>query len=69
VTITADARITSQEDGSCHAAKVPLISMLVLLLQSGRLKFAQALPETAILCRELENYQPGGDVQRPRRGS
>ena len=45
------------EDGYYHVAKVILISTLQVLLQERRLRFARALPETATLVKELQDYR------------
>src|SRR5262249_13336325 len=56
VMITSGAK-ESRNDAYHHVAKTILISTLQVLLQQRRLRFAQALPETATLVRELENYR------------
>ncbi len=57
VTITAGGAVSKQADGSLHTAKVALISNLLALLQSKRLRFAQDIPETPTLLKELEDYR------------
>jgi hypothetical protein len=43
-------------DGGYQVAKVHLISGVQVLLQQRRLRFAQLLPETPTLLKELHNY-------------
>jgi len=56
VLITAGSHY-SFHDGYHHVAKVVLISTLIVQLQERRLRFANALPETATLVKELQNYR------------
>ncbi len=56
VLITAGSA-QSYQDGYHHVAKIILISTVLVQLQERRLRFAQALPETATLIKELQNYR------------
>ncbi len=56
VTITGGDTAT-QAGQSWRVPKRELVSVAQVLLQSGRLKIAGALPETATLTRELLNFQ------------
>ncbi len=56
VVITA-GRKQSYQDGYYHVAKAILVSNLLKQLQERRLRFAQAMPETAVLIRELQSYR------------
>jgi hypothetical protein len=49
VSITAGSAVTWEKDGSCHVAKLRLVSVLQALLQSDRLRIAAALPEATEL--------------------
>ena len=55
-TITAGQAAT-REGGGWHVPKRELVAVLQILLQSERLKVAQALPEAATLVRELLGFQ------------
>ncbi len=57
ITITSGHAEMSQGDGSYHVAKVRLIGLLLVLLQSERLKYAAELTEMPTLVKELENYR------------
>jgi hypothetical protein len=57
VVITAGLSESEQEDGSWHVAKAVLITTVQVILQQRRVRFAQGVPETARLVRELENYR------------
>jgi len=56
VTITGGDTATHQ-GSSWRVPKRELVSVAQVLLQSGRLKIAEALPDTAVLTRELLNFQ------------
>jgi hypothetical protein len=56
VTITGGDTAT-QQGMSWRVPKRELVSVAQVLLQSGRLKIAEALPDTAVLTRELLNFQ------------
>ena len=43
--------------GGYHVPKRDLVSVLQVLLQSGRLKFAKGLPDIQVLVNELLNFQ------------
>ena len=47
----------SHHDGYYHVGKAILISTLQVLLQQRRLQFANRLPETPALVKELQSYQ------------
>jgi hypothetical protein len=47
----------SNQDGYHHVPKMILVSTLQVLFQQRRLKILRALPETAALVRELQNYR------------
>src|SRR5262249_22634138 len=57
VTITGGFAVTEQENGDWHVPKKELVTCLQLLLQSQRLRIADALPEAATLVRELQTFQ------------
>jgi hypothetical protein len=57
VLITAGAQTTRDEYGYWHVPKRELVSTVQVLLQSGRLKIARALPEAQTLIQELLNFQ------------
>ncbi len=56
VTITGGDTATHQ-GSSWRVPKRELVSVAQVLLQSGRLKIAEALPDTAVLTRERLNFQ------------
>jgi len=56
VTITGGSSVTDDVDGY-HVPKRDLVSNLQVLLQSGRLKFAEGLPEVPTLIKELLAFQ------------
>ena len=56
LTITAGHQIT-QVDDEWHVPKKELIGIVTVLLQSGRMKIAPALPEAATLLKELGTFQ------------
>ena len=56
VTITG-GDVVSHEGGDYRVPKRELVSTLQVLLQGGRLKFAEGLPEVATLVRELMAFQ------------
>ena len=56
VTITGGDTATHDRD-NWRVPKRELVSVAQVLLQSGRLKVAEALPDTATLTRELLNFQ------------
>jgi hypothetical protein len=57
VTITGGHAVTRTEDGSYHVPKKELVTSLQVVMQSRRLKIARALPDAALLVRELQNFQ------------
>jgi hypothetical protein len=57
VTITAGQGVTVSETGECRVPKRELVGVLRRLLQARRLRVAQALPDAAILTRELMTFQ------------
>ena len=56
VTITG-GNAPTREPGGWNVPKRDLVSSLQVLLQSGRLKFAESLPDMAVLLRELLAFQ------------
>jgi hypothetical protein len=56
VTITGGDAVTC-ENGAYRVPKRELVSTLQVVLQGGRLKFAEGLPEVATLVRELLAFQ------------
>lgn len=56
VTITGGDAV-SQDESGYRVPKRDLVSALQVLLQSGRLKFAEGLPEVPTLVRELMAFQ------------
>lgn len=57
VTITGGQTVTTAADGGWHVPKKELVTCLQLLLQNRRLQVAQALPDAAVLVRELQNFR------------
>lgn len=57
VTITAGTTATPDGHGGWHVPKKDLVAVMQLLLQGRRLQIASALPEAAILKKELQNFQ------------
>jgi hypothetical protein len=57
VTITAGHEVTLSEAGEYRVPKKELVGEVQVLLQTRRLRIAQALPEAAILAKELETFQ------------
>ncbi len=57
VTITAGHAVTHTEDGSWHVPKKELVTCLQVVMQARRLQIARALPDAALLVRELQNFQ------------
>jgi hypothetical protein len=57
VTITAGQEVTRSETGQLRVPKKELVGCLQLLLQTRRLRIAQALPDVATLVRELETFR------------
>ena len=57
VTITAGHEVTLSEAGEFRVPKKELVGVLQVLLQTRRLRISQALPEAAILAKELETFQ------------
>jgi hypothetical protein len=57
VTITAGRQESLNEAGRFRVPKKELVGVLQVLLQTRRLRVARALPEAAILVRELETFQ------------
>jgi hypothetical protein len=55
ILITAGHGVTF-EDGSWHVPKKELVSVLQVLLQGGRLKVANSLPEAGTLVEELNRF-------------
>jgi hypothetical protein len=57
ITITGGHEVTRSERGQLRVPKKELVARLQVLLQTRRLKVAQALPEAATLVRELETFR------------
>jgi hypothetical protein len=57
VTITSGHEVTLSEAGQFRVPKKELVGVLQVLLQTRRLRIAQALPEAAILTNELKAFQ------------
>ena len=57
VTITAGQEVTRSETGQLRVPKKELVGSLQVLLQTRRLRIAQALPDAATLVRELETFR------------
>jgi len=57
VTITGGHTASRVDRRTWHVPKRDLISVVQLLLQSGRLRFAARIPEAAILRQELRNFR------------
>jgi hypothetical protein len=57
ITITGGHEVTRSERGQLRVPKKELVACLQVLLQTRRLKVAQALPEAATLVRELETFR------------
>jgi hypothetical protein len=67
ITITGGATVSDFGDGSYNVPKRDLASVLQILLRTRRLQIAQALPEAALLLKELQNFrvkitQAGGET-------
>jgi hypothetical protein len=57
ITITAGHEVTRSEVGQLRVPKKELVASLQVLLQTRRLRIAQALPDAATLVRELETFR------------
>ena len=57
ITITAGHEVTRSEVGQLRVPKKELVACLQVLLQTRRLRIAQALPDAATLVRELETFR------------
>jgi hypothetical protein len=57
VTITAGHEVTHSERGQLRVPKKDLVGALQALLQTRRLRVAKALPDAAVLVRELETFR------------
>ncbi|MGD0006169.1 MAG: hypothetical protein ABSE06_18300 [Anaerolineaceae bacterium] len=57
VTITAGAEEVYTPEGEYHVPKRILVSNLQVLFQTGRLKFADELPELSVLIEELQKFR------------
>jgi hypothetical protein len=57
VTITSGHEVTLSEAGEFRVPKKELVGVLQVLLQTRRLRISQALPEAAVLVKELETFQ------------
>jgi hypothetical protein len=57
ITITGGHEVTRSETGQLRVPKKELVAGLQVLLQTRRLRIAQALPEAAMLVRELETFR------------
>jgi hypothetical protein len=57
VTITAGHDVTLSEAGQFRVPKKELVGVLQVLLQTRRLRIAQALPDAAVLADELKTFQ------------
>lgn len=56
ITITGGSEVTLTESG-WHVPKQSLVSNVVVLMQSDRLKIAPGLPEVGTLVKELQNFK------------
>jgi hypothetical protein len=56
-TVTAGLTARSDERGGWLVPRTELVGVMQVLLQSGRLKVADALPEADTLVRELETFK------------
>jgi hypothetical protein len=65
VTITAGHETAVGEQGVLLVPKKELVSALQVLLQSRRLSIASALPDTALLVKELETFKAKITLARP----
>lgn len=57
VTITGGHEVTHSESGQFRVPKKDLVGSLQTLLQTRRLRVAKALPDAAVLVRELETFR------------
>jgi hypothetical protein len=57
VTITAGHEVTQSDTGQLRVPKKELVGCLQVLLQTRRLWIARALPDAAVLVRELETFR------------
>jgi hypothetical protein len=57
ITITAGRAVTRQPGGGWHVAKVELVSVLQTFLSRRALGIPAALPESAVLVRELKEFK------------
>ncbi len=57
VTITAGGKMSGGAFGGYNVPKKELVSNLVIVFQSNRLKIARALPEAPVLVEELQNFK------------
>jgi hypothetical protein len=57
VVITGGHSVTAAEDGSFHVPKRDLVSVVMLLLQTGRLVISPELPLAGVLAEELRNFK------------
>jgi len=57
ITITAGSKVSHGGDGSLHVSKQILVGHLQVLFQAQRLHIAKALPDAAVLVKELENFR------------
>lgn len=57
ITITGGHTYTLTGEGDYHVPKKELVSALISLAQSGRLKLIRSLPETEVLMKEMENFR------------
>jgi hypothetical protein len=57
VTLTGGHAVTFTEDRSFHVPKKELVTCLQVVMQSRRLRIARTLHESAVLVRELQQFQ------------
>lgn len=57
ITITGGDVATKDDAGGWRVPKRDLVSITQVLLQTGRLKFAEAMPEVPVLVKELLSFQ------------
>ncbi len=57
ISITSGGKVSGGTFGGYNVPKKELVSNLVILLQTGRLKISRALPEAAQFVSELQNFK------------
>ncbi|MGV8123504.1 MAG: hypothetical protein AB2L14_27440 [Candidatus Xenobiia bacterium LiM19] len=66
VTITNGNTVSKEEHkNNWFVPKRDLVSVLQVLLQSGRLKIAEGIPDVAIISQELQNFKIDGVKLKP----